>query len=86
MFFSIQKWVQEARPCGLLPHPALFLGELSIPGNILKGRGESLDFARTLPTRGCTAKQTPLLLGTTGYCSKSHSWYPGTQDHLGGGG
>ena len=24
--------------CGLLPHPALFLGGLSIPGNILKGR------------------------------------------------
>lgn len=62
-FFSVQRSRQEARPCGLLPHPASFLGELSIPGNILKGRDESLDLARTLPTRGCPAEQTPPLLG-----------------------
>lgn len=80
-FFSVQKSGQEARPCGLLPHPALFLGELSIHGNILKGRGKSLDLARTLPTRSCTAKQTPPLLETIGHCTKSHSGFPGTQDH-----
>lgn len=42
MVFSVQKLGQEARPSGLLPHATLFLGGLSISGNILKGRGEEV--------------------------------------------
>lgn len=33
--------------CRLLPHPALFLGRLSVPLGILSDRGQSLDLART---------------------------------------
>lgn len=45
--------------CGLLPHPALFLGGLSIPRNILKGRGESLDLARTQCQEGLHSQADP---------------------------
>nr|XP_030723256.1 5'-nucleotidase domain-containing protein 2 isoform X1 [Globicephala melas] len=67
--------------CGLLPHPALFLGGLSIPRNILKGRGESLDLARTQCQEGAAQPSRPLpSWGTTGLCAESHRWHPGTQD------
>lgn len=62
-FFSVQKSGQEARLCGLLLHPALFLGGLSIRGNILKGGGDRLDLAETLCQQGTTPPSRPL-----------HSW------------
>lgn len=61
--FSVQKLGQEARLCGLRPHPALFLGVLSIRGNILKGGGDRLDLARTLCQQGTIPPSIPL-----------HSW------------
>lgn len=61
MFFSVQEWVQEARPCGLLPHPALFLGELSIPGNIPKGQRGKPGLGQNSAPKGlhCQANPSP---------------------------
>ena len=60
---SVQKSSQEEGSCGPLPHPALWLRGLSVPGNILKDRCKSLAMASTLPARGRTTRQIPPLLG-----------------------